>query len=185
MITLPPVGSIGVVHVDGPEGKAIEAAEWLADKIDRKTFENYEHVFVLVASGDVADPLATASVVEAEPGGVRDSFLNECHGREVLWIPCPTEYSDAVVSAALSYIHVPYSFADYPVIAAHDLGIDPLQFGRDVVEHTGHVICSTMAVACAQKAGWPLVPAGSWAGYFAPDDVARLAPTGAVPQLIA
>lgn len=185
-LTLPPAGSIGLVKANGLEGKAIETAEWLADKIDHKTFDNYEHAFVLMDDRPgFPDPLAVAQVVEAEPGGVRMSFLNEYHGREVLWIPCPPQYSAAMQFAAVSYLRVPYSFADYPVIAAHDLGIDPLHFGQDVVDHTGHVICSMLAIACAQKAGWPLVPADQWAGYFTPDDVARLAPAGSQPQLIA
>ncbi len=184
MITLPPVGSIGLVKVQGIEGEAIRAAEWLADKIDRKTFQDYEHAFVLTSLGSLADPLADARVAEAEPGGVRVSYLNEYHGRKVLWLPCPAQYTTAMVHYALAYVGVKYSDADYPAIAAHDLGVDPLHFGKTVVNLTHHVICSMMCVAAAQRSGWPLVPPTDWAGYFTPDDVARLAPQGAVPQTI-
>lgn len=184
-LTLPPAGSIGLVKVNGLEGKAIEGAEWLADRIGHKVFEDYEHAFVLVNTGMAGDALATAQIVEAEPGGVRLSYLNEYHGREVLWLACPEQYSAAATNAALTYLHTPYSFADYPAIAAHDLGMDPLNFGKVLVESTGHVICSTMAIACAQKSGWPLVPPTQWAGYFTPDDVARLVPSGTAPVLVA
>ncbi|HEV2346352.1 MAG TPA: hypothetical protein VGS97_19790 [Actinocrinis sp.] len=185
MITLPPVGSIGLVKVRGIVGEAIGAAEWLADKIDRKTFTDYEHAFVLTSVGDPADPLAQARVAEAEPGGVRVSYLNEYHGRDVLWIPCPPQYGTAMVHYALSYVGVGYSDLDYVAIAAHVLGLDPFQFGRDIVDHTGHVVCSMMAVAAAQRSGWPLVAPSEFAGYFTPDDLAKYAPAGAVPQLIA
>lgn len=185
MITLPPAGSIGLVKVQGIEGKAIGAAEWLADKIDHKTFVDYEHAFVLTSVGsNPADPLADARVAEAEPGGVRISYLNEYHGREVLWIPCPPQYATAMIHHALAYVGVRYSDLDYVTIAAHDLGLDPFHFGRDVVEATGHVVCSMMCVAAAQKSDWPLVQPSEWAGYFTPDDVARLAPAGSKAQLI-
>lgn len=180
MMTLPPAGSIGLVKIGGPVGDAIHAVELLDD--DGRTESEYQHAFVLLpgaAAGAINTP-----IVEAEPGGVREARLTEYVGRSVLWIPCPPEYSAQVVSAAMAYIGVPYAFADYAAIAAHHLGVDPLHLGEDFVKKTGHEICSMLCVACAQKAGWPLVPQNLWAGYVDPAQLAHYAPAGAVPELI-
>lgn len=178
-LTLPPVGSIGLVKVDGVTGEAIRLGEILDG--DGLADSKYQHAFVLESKAATA----TAQVIEAEPGGVRRTFLSEYAGREILWIPCPDEYQDAMVKAADTYLGIGYSFADYPAIAAHHLGLDPLHLVRGVVERSGHVMCSQMAAACVAKSGWPLIPAGSWPGYVTPARMAAYAPPGSVPVVLA
>lgn len=173
-LTLPPAGSIGLVKIGGLAGDAIHAAELLDG--NGRTDSEYQHAFVLTADGTV--------IAEAEPGGVRLALLTEYVGKSVLWIPCPREYSAGMVSAALTYIGVPYSYADYVAIAAHHLGIDPLSLGEVLVKMSGHQICSMMCVACTQKAGWPLVPQNLWAGYVDPAQLAAYAPARSQPQPI-
>lgn len=174
MMTLPPAGSIGLVKIGGLAGDAIHAAE-LADG-DGAADSEYQHAFVLTSDGTV--------IVEAEPGGVRLAPLAEYVGKSVLWIPCPPQYSALMVAAAVTYVNVPYSYADYVAIAAHHLGLDPLHLGEVLVRQTGHQICSMMCVACTQKAGWQLVPSNLWAGYIDPAQLAHYAPAGSQPELI-
>lgn len=177
---VPAAGWIGLVKVQGLVGDAIH----LAQELDGDGDAPYEHAFVVVNGGMAADVVATAQVIEAEPGGCRLAPLREYRGRQVLWIPCPAQYQDAMIKAALGYLHTGYSYADYVAIAAHHLGIDPLHVGEWLVKMSGHEVCSMLAVSCAQTAGWPLVPAGVWAGYVTPGRLAQYAPS-AVPQLVA
>jgi len=178
-LALPPVGSIGLVKIEGFVGEAIELGEILDG--DGLADSKYQHAFVLVDGGT----LDVAQVVEAEPGGVRQTALSEYAGREVLWIPCPPEYQAKMTQAAFTYLGIGYSYADYPAIAAHHLGLDPLHLVRGIVDRSGHVMCSQMAGACCAKAGWPLIPAGSWPGYITPARMAAYAPPGATPELLA
>jgi hypothetical protein len=169
---VPAAGWIGLVKIDGFVGEAIRIAQWL----NGDGFKDYEHAFVMVDG---------QTLVEAEPGGVRTAVLTEYQGREVLWIPCPPQYAAAMVSAALAYVKIPYSYTDYVAIAAHHLDLDPLHLAQLAVSKSGHVICSQMAAACAAKAGWPLIPDHEWPGYITPAKLTRWAPSPPVPQLVA
>jgi len=175
-LTLPPAGSIGLVHVEGIQGGLIRLGQFL----DGQGFEDYEHAFILETNTD----LASATVIEAEPGGVRRSFLNEYHGRKVLWLPCPPQHSVSVVAQAQFYLGRPYSDVDYVDIAAHHLGLPVAKVLQKIVEHDGHVICSMMCDQAALCGNWILFPDGEWPGYVTPGTLARLAPAGAVPELL-
>lgn len=176
MSSLPPAGSIGLVHIEGTAGEAIRVAQWL----NGDGFEDYEHAFVLYQR---ADDIAICTVIEAEAGGVRMTSLQEYEGRKVLWLPCPEPLSAAMITAAITYVGVPYSFTDYAAIAADTLGFSWKNKLKQYVETSHHVICSQLAAACADKAGWELV-ANEWSGYVTPGDLAKLAPKGTVPQLV-
>jgi len=177
MSTLPPAGSIGLVKVEGVVGEAIRVGQWF----DGDGFEDYEHAFMLYQRGSQA---ALSTVVEAEPGGTRFAGLEEYRGRKVLWLPCPEQYTTAMMMAAVTYVGLPYSFTDYAAIAAHHLHLPVARLLEAVVEHSHHVICSQLATACADKAGWPLFPPGEWPGYVTPGALAKLVPAGTEPQLI-
>lgn len=176
MSDLPPLGSIGLVRVEGITGELIRIGQWL----NGDGFEDYEHAFILVDGGDPGP----AQVIEAEPGGVRRVPLSEYSGRDVLWLPCPPELGAGVVSAAEAYLDVPYSYADYFAIAAHRLMLDPVHLFPHVVDGTHHVMCSQLTAACARKSGWPLMQQHQWDGYTTPADLYRLAPRDAVAQRI-
>lgn len=176
MSSLPPAGSIGLVHVEGAVGEAIRIAQWF----NGDGFKDYEHAFVLYQR---ADDIAVCTVIEAEVGGARMTSLQEYEGRKVLWLPCPENLSAAMIAAAVTYVGVPYSYTDYAAIAAHTLEWSWADKLKQYVEASHHVICSQLAAACADKAGWELV-ANEWSGYVTPGDLAKLAPAGAVPQLV-
>lgn len=183
MSALPPSGSIGLVAINGVAGVAIGAAEWLEEKIQRKPFQRYEHAFIL--DDDPAERDSIAWVIEAEPGGVRDvKLLSEYAGRKVLWLPCPPQYSAAMIAAAEQYIGIPYAYTDYAAVAGHVLHFDPAHLDERIAGNLHRVMCSQLVVACAQKAGWALVPPGAVPGFYTPDDLADLAPAGAQPEVI-
>lgn len=173
---LPTAGSIGLVHVEGVVGEAIRVAQLL----DGDGFRDFEHAFMLYGRGEDAEE---SSVIEAEVGGVRFASLAEYRGRRVLWLPCPPELSTAMMTTAMTYFGVPYSFTDYAAIAAHRLRSPLARSFQDWVKASHHVICSQLVVACADKAGWGLV-GNEWAGYVTPGRLAGLAPEGTKPQLI-
>lgn len=177
MSSLPPAGSIGLVKVEGMVGEAIRVGQWL----DGDGFADYEHAFVLYQR---ADDIAICTVIEAETNGVRMTSLQEYEGRKVLWLPCPENLSTAMISAAVTYVGVPYAFTDYAAIAAHRLRLSISGMLEHVVSHSHHVICSQLAAACADKAGWPLLPWDEWPGLVTPGALSKLAPAGAQPQLV-
>jgi len=176
MTALPPVGSIGLVRVRGLAGLLIRFGQWL----NGDGFKNYEHAFMLTSGVSVDDSF----VVEAEPGGVREVALSRYRGRKVLWLPCPEQYSFDVATAARSYVGIDYSFADYFAIAARRLDLPGAPVLRREVSKSRHQICSAMVDAAAAQGGWSLFQGGMWPGYVTPAELARLAPKGAVPELV-
>lgn len=174
---LPTPGSIGLVHVDGLAGHAIEIAQFL----NGDGWEDYEHAFVFEAGTSLAD----ATVIEAEPGGVRRANLSEYSGRKVLWLPCPPDRSAAVVAAAVAYLGDPYSGVDFIDIAAHRLDFPLEVFVKDFVQKTHHTICSVMADQSAMNGGWFIFPVDTYPGYVTPGHLSKMAPKGSVPELIA
>jgi hypothetical protein len=177
MNTLPPAGSIGLVRVEGAVGEAIRIGQWL----DGDGFKDYEHAFVLYSR---ADDIANCTVIEAETTGARMGSLQEYEGRRVLWLPCPPEHSTAMVTAAMTYLGTPYAYTDYAAIAAHRLRLPMSGMLEHLVAYSHHAICSQLAAACADKAGWPLLSWDEWPGYVTPGALAKLAPPGAEPVLV-
>lgn len=176
MTDLPPVGSIGLVSVRGPIGWLVRLGQWL----NGDGTANYEHAFMLTASGD---GLADAWIVEAEPGtGVVEVRLDKYRGRKILWLECPAEYSFDVVTAALSYRGVEYSVSDYFAIAAQRMRIRPAARALRWWEgRNHHQICSSMVDAAASRGGWELFRGGLWPGYVTPARLASLAAAGQQP----
>ena len=175
---LPTAGSIGLVKVQGVTGDLIR----LGQLLDGDGFEDFEHAFVLYVRGD---SLESSMVVEAEVGGVRTASLAEYRGREVLWLPCPSSASTAMQTSVMTYLGVPYSFTDYAAIAAHHLRLPVSSLLEEIVKHSHHVICSQLAAACAEKAGWELAPVDFlWPGLVTPGRLAKWAPAGDEPVLI-
>lgn len=177
---LPPAGSIGLVRVEGPVGEAIRLAQFF----NGDGFEDFEHAFVLYAVGvQGGTGLNEPQVIEAEQGGVVMSPLSKYAGRQVLWLPCPAALGTGVIAAAATYLGVPYSYADYFAVAAHRLDSPLDKPLREWVARSHHVICSQLAAACADKAGWNLVK-DIYPGYVTPARLASLAPADQILQLI-
>lgn len=177
-MNIPPAGSIGLVKVEGLVGDAIRVAQLLNDD----GFADYEHAFVLYGAGPDVE---NSWIIEAEGGGVVSSRLSKYEGRKVLWLDCPPVYASAMTAAAIHYIGVPYSYTDYFAIAAHTLSGGPVsRVLKDLVDKSHHVICSQLAAACADKAGWPLLPADLWPGYVTPAHLAGLAGPDVQPEVV-
>lgn len=173
---LPTPGSIGLVHVDGLAGHAIE----IADFLNGDGWEDYEHAFVFEGGTSLND----ATVIEAEPGGARRALLSEYRGRKVLWLPCPPEFSAAVVAAAVKYLGTPYSGMDFIDIAAYRFDFPLEVFIKDYVEDSKHIICSVMSDQAAMNGGWFIFPVDTYPGYVTPGHLSKMAPKGSVPELI-
>jgi len=174
---IPPAGSIGLVRIKGLVGQAIRVGQFL----DGDGFRDFEHAFVLYQRGSSAE---LCTVVEAEPRGARLAGLDEYKGRQVLWLSCPEQYAASMLAAAVTYVGVPYSFTDYVTVAAHHLHLPVSKLLEYVVEHSHHVVCSQLVVACADKAGWPLLPEHDWPGFVTPGRLAQLAAADAEPTLV-
>lgn len=148
-----PVGSIGLVEIPGDVGRAIRFGQWL----NGDGYENYEHAFTYLGDGEI---------IEAEPGGARIVAFHYSL-RNVIWLPCPAEYGDAVAREARELEGVPYSFLDYAALATHRLHI-PAPGLRDYIADTGHMLCSQLCDEAARRGGWHLFHDGRWAGYVTP-----------------
>lgn len=174
--TLPTPGSIGLVHVEGIAGKAIEIAQFL----DGDGWEDYEHAFTFEKGTSLAD----ATVIEAEPGGVRRALLSEYRGRKVLWLPCPPEHSEAVVAAAVHCLGEGYAYADYVAILAEKLDLPYQDVIDRFVQKEHHTICSMMCDQCALNGNWLIFGDNEYPGYVTPGMLSKKAPAGSVPELI-
>jgi hypothetical protein len=161
----PRQGDIGLTQISGYVGKGIRFAQWL----NGDGFADYEHAFTYV--GDVAD-IGNDLIVEAEPGGALLSPLSRYRRNEVLWLPCPPGYGDAVAAAALSFRGVPYSFLDYDAIALHHFHI-PAPHLKAYIESSHHMICSQLCDRAAEIGGWNIFDDGRWPGFVTPGDLYR------------
>lgn len=151
----------------GDSGKLIRVGQWL----NGSGFADYEHAFIYVGQAGGLTPISDA-IIEAEPSG---AHLTALHYSGVLWssgIIHPTDAQrSAIVNAALSYVGVGYSVADYFSLAARRLHI-PAPHLKAFVASSGHMICSQLVARCYANAGCPLYD--RWTGYTTPGDLAQL-----------
>jgi hypothetical protein len=163
---LPTPGDIGLVAIGGRVGLGIRVGQWLCGD----GWHHYEHAFVYVGDD---------RIVEAEPGGARESSLQRYDLGEIAWLRCPPIYGDRVAAAARAMAPpqrvpgVPYSFVDYLAIAAHRVHI-PTPRLRAYIDDSGHMICSQLCDRAAEAGGWHLFDDGRWHGYVRPGDLYRL-----------
>ncbi|NUP47567.1 MAG: hypothetical protein HOW97_09695 [Catenulispora sp.] len=162
--TQPLPGDFGLCRITGPVGVLIRLGQFLAGGGDA----DYEHAFVYVGDG---------RIVEAQPGGARETEMSEYADRPILWstgkVLLTNARRQAVVAAARSLIGTPYSAVDYLAIAAHRLHL-PLPGLRRYVASSGHMICSQLVDAAYQRAGVQLYADGRWDGYVTPASLAAL-----------
>ncbi len=156
----PRPGDIGLVAIRGRVGAAIRLGQWLVGD----GWSNYQHSFVMSGPG---------SVVEAMPDGARVAPLDQYEGRPIAWLRCPPELGPAVAQAALGFIGVPYSFADYAAIALHRVRI-PTPKLRAYIEMSKRMICSQLCDRAAEIGGWHLFVDKRWNGYVTPGSLHRL-----------
>lgn len=161
-MTLPLPGDFGLTQIHGTVGKLIRFGQWL----NGDGFHDYEHAFLYVGNGQL---------VEAEPGGARLAPLSEyadCHVRWSSGILRPTDAQRrAIVSAALGYIGVDYSFLDYFSLASTRLHVWVPGL-RTYVKSTGHMICSQLVARAYFDGGYPLYD--GWTGDVTPGDLYHL-----------
>jgi cell wall-associated NlpC family hydrolase len=162
--TAPLPGDFGLTSIPGPVGFLIRVGQWLAGA----GWADIEHAFVYVGDG---------MIVEAQPGGARETDLAQYSDRPILWstdkVPLTDEQRTAVVAAARSFIGVPYSFVDYLAIAAHRFHL-PLPGLRTYVASSGHLMCSALVDRAEERAGVHLFRDGRWDGYVLPDSLGAL-----------
>jgi hypothetical protein len=159
-VSVPNLGDIGLVDIRGRVGAAIRLGQWLIGD----GWSDYQHAFVYTGLG---------MVVEAMPEGARHARLNQYDGRSIAWLRCPPMLGQEVASAALGFIGVPYSFADYAAIALHRLRI-PAPHLRTYIETSKRMICSQLCDRAAEIGGWHLYDDGRWHGYVTPGALYRL-----------
>jgi hypothetical protein len=157
----PQPGDIGCTQINGNVGLLIRIGQWL----NGDGFANYEHAFVYVGGGQI---------IEAEPGGARETDLDEYDERTIIWLRCPDQYRQAVAESAQALTGKPYSALDYLALAAHRFHL-PIPGLRHYIDSTGHLICSQLADRAAELGGWVLFADKRWPGFVTPADLATLA----------
>lgn len=163
----PRPGDIGLVPMPGKVGKLIKLGQWLA----ADGWTEYQHAFVYVGH---VDGFTGERVVEAMPGGARNSQLRRYHADEVVWLRCPPKYRDKVAAAALSFVGVPYSVADYFALSLHRFRI-PTPRLRRYIESSKSMICSQLCDRAAELGGWHIFGDGRWHGHVTPNDLGKAA----------
>ena len=157
-------GDFGLVRIVGGAGRMIRVGQMLLGD----GFADFEHAFVYVGGG---------RIVEAQPGGARETGLADYDGRPIAWstgkVPVTDEERAAIVAAAYSYRGVPYSFADYVSLTLARFHLRA-PFVRRYVADTGHMICSQLVDRCYQDAGVHLFADRRWSGDVTPGDLYRL-----------
>jgi hypothetical protein len=147
-------------------GRAIRLGQWLLGD----GYADYEHAFIVT---DAVTDIRRELIVEAMPGGAQ--HVSNWHDpTRTLWLRCPEEHREAVAGAALGFVGVPYSVADYFSLAARRFHI-PAPGLRRYIRSSGHLICSQLADAAADRGGWHLFDDRRWEGDVTPGDLARLA----------
>ena len=157
-------GDFGLVRIEGGVGRAVRVGQMLLGD----GFADFEHAFVYVGDG---------RIVEAQPGGARETGLADYEGRPIVWstgkVPVTDEQRAAIVAAAYSCRGVPYSFADYVSLTLARFHVR-VPFVRRFVADTGHMICSQLVDQCYQDAGVHLFADRRWPGDVTPGDLYRL-----------
>lgn len=166
MIPMKP-GDIGLVRISGWVGFLIRLGQWLCGS----GFANFEHAFVYVGN---------SQVVEAQPGGACIAELSKYAGATVRVIPAPTAEIGARVAheaKLFAIAKVGYSALDYDYIAIRRrlkfLGF-LLPFLKGRIATSKRMICSQLADAAADYAGWHLFSDGRWTGDCTPGDLEQL-----------
>lgn len=146
-------GDIGLTNISGDVGELIRVGQFL----NGNGFSEFEHAFVDLGDG---------TIVEAMPGGAQ--HVKNWHPVErTAYLICPPQYGASVAAAALKYVKVPYSAADYFALAAHRLHI-PAPGLKGYIERDRSMICSQLADRSAADGGWHVFQDNRWPGYVTP-----------------
>lgn len=157
-------GDIGLVRISGAAGGLIRLGQWMIGD----GYADFEHAFVFIGDG---------RIVEAEPDGARIADLTEYTGKVVRVIPAPSaEIGAKVAQVAVAYAttKVPYSALDYGYIAIRrrlKFLSFLLPWLKRLIATSNHMICSQLADAAADNAGWHLFADGRWIGDCTPGDL--------------
>lgn len=179
-------GDFCCVPVSGEAGELIR----LGEQLNGTGFTQYQHAEIYAGSL-IPEAAGTFEMLirrsgapygwtfSAYPGGARLKPL-PCPPEELpgaLWSSGAFELTGTqrrkIITAALKYEGIPYSWLDYVALAAHRLRI-PVPGLRKYIAATGHQICSQITDNCYLDAGIHLFNDGRWPGYVTPADLARL-----------
>lgn len=160
----PKPGDIGITRISGSGGLAIRFGQWL----NGDGFKDREHAFGV----EHVDPDGTVWIVEAMPGGARH-VKNWHKDSETDYLRCPDQYRDVVAAAFLGYVHVPYAWLDYDLLALHRFHIPAPHLKKFIASHKS-MICSQLVDQAAADGGWHLFSDGRWSGDITPGDLEKL-----------
>lgn len=167
---VPRPGDIGLVAISGAGGKLIRVGQWLAGD----DWTTWQHAYTYVGDG---------KIVEAMPGGARMVDLSYRYGdpQKIKYLRCPPAYGEDVAQAAINFLGVPYSGADYVLIGLHRFHI-PAPHLKQHIASSGSMICSQLADAAAATGGWHIFDDERWPGFVTPNDLGKVykmqGPTG-------
>lgn len=157
-------GTIGLSRIGGGLGFAIGLGQLLNGDASR-----YTHAFIVLDDG---------TTLGAYPGGAKILTLEQetkRHGQPgYLRYPLSDEARARIVEVARTYVGTPYSFAEYPALAAVRLGI-PSEALQKYVADSHHMICSQLCDQIYLDAGIHLFDDGRLPGAITPGDLASLA----------
>jgi hypothetical protein len=156
-----------LVPMPGWGGTGIKVAQWLA----ADGWTKYQHAGTFVGDVDSWDGMRT---VEAYPGGAIVGRIDRYDPDSIVWLRCPPAYRDAVAAAALAYVDVPYSFADYGALSLHRFHI-PAPHLQEFIARRKSMICSQLVDAAAADGGWHIFDDDRWPGFVTPNDLGKAA----------
>lgn len=155
--------------------RLIVLGEWLnGDRFSRTPGKRFAHAGIVtaVASSRVPDRPPQATIVEAEPGGVRRCLWHYGTGSIAVWstgVAAPANRA-AAVRRAEELVGTPYGWWNYPAIGARRLHI-PVPYLDSYVGSDRSVICSQLVDMCWIAGGTRMFP-GRTTGFVTPQEEA-------------
>lgn len=163
-MTRPLPGDFFLVPMGGPAGPMIKTAQWL----NGDGFRPVQHAGIFVGYG---------RTIEAMPGGAINGWMSTYRDLPIVWssgiIDLTQKQRDLIVTAALGFKDVPYSFMDYASIGLHRFHI-PAPHLKKYIEDSGHMICSQLVDRAYELGGKQLFNDGRWHGDVTPADLYNL-----------
>ena len=184
-LAVPQPGDFVCIPVAGGFGTAIEAGQYLAEKLQRQPAHllAYDHAEIYVGQPDKAGPCGYTCSAYPDNGsadGRTGKRPLPCPPEKLpgsIWssgtIPLTQSQRTAIVAWCEMRPSVSYSWPDYGAIAAHALHL-PVPGLRDYIAGSASMICSQYSDSAYADTGVHLFSDNRWPGYCTPGDLAGL-----------
>ena len=180
----PQAGDFCCIPVPGGFGTAIEAGEYLAERLQGQPayLRAYDHAEVYVGQPDADGPYGYTYSAYSNNGigtttGKRPLPCLPAALPGSIWssgiIPLAQSQRDAIVAWCEAHPCVPYSWPDYGAIALHALRI-PAPGLKAYIAGTSSMICSQYTDSAYADTSVHLFSDGRWPGFVTPGDLAGL-----------